>query len=154
MSFSGPLNKTDSVSLLPPRYIRTGTEDDDLFYDVYSAQNSLSIPKYSTGAMVANEYKKVLEVKGRGVLNFVSFGSPSGPRVIGLRIIIDGTQVYKATTPSGNDRGIVAIGGLAWSSSTYLAPVFDQIPFNDYFSIEAMSSDTGGGDLAIAYRVV
>lgn len=154
MSFLGPLNKTDSVSLLPPRYIRTGTEDGDLTLDVYTAQSSLSMPKYSTGAMVANDYKKILEVKGRGVLNFVSFGSLSGPRAIGLRIIIDGIQVYKATTPSGNDRGIVAVGGLAWSNSTYLAPVFDQIPFMDYFSIEAMSSDTVGGNLAIAYRVV
>lgn len=154
MSFSGPLNKTDSVSLLPPRYIRTGTEDGTHVSDVHTAQTSLSIPKYSTGAMVANEYKKVLEVKGRGVLNFVSFGSLSGPRVIGLRIIIDGTQVYMAATPSGNERGIVAVGGLAWTSTTYLAPVFDQIPFNDYFSIEAMSSDTVGGNLAIAYRVV
>ena len=154
MSFSGPLNKTDSVSLLPPRYIRTGTEDGDVLYDMYSAQTPLSIPKYSTGAMVANEYKKILEVKGGGVLNFVSFGSLGGSRAIGLRIIIDGIQVYKATTPSGNERGIIAIGGLAWTSTTYLAPVFDQIPFNDYFSIEAMSSDTIGGNLAIAYRVV
>ena len=154
MSFSGPLDKTDSVSLLPPRYIRTGTEDGDLLLDVYTAQTPLSIPKYPTGAMVANEYKKILEVKGRGVLNFVSYGSISGPRAIGLRIIIDGTQVYMAATPSGNDRGIVAVGGLAWTYTTYLAPVFDQIPFTDYFSIEAMSSDTVGGNLAIAYRVV
>ena len=154
MSFLGPLNKTDSVSLLPPRYIRTGTEDGNVLYDIHAAQTPLSIPKYSTGTMIANEYKKILEVKGRGVLNFVSFGSLNGPRAIGLRIIIDGIEVYKATTPSGNERGIIAIGGLAWASSTYLAPVFDQIPFTNYFSIEAMSSDTGGGNLAIAYRVV
>ncbi len=153
MSFAKSNSEQSFPVLTPPRLIITGTQNGSNIHDVYTAINSISIPTYSTGTMVASEYKKILEVKGKGIINFAAFGSIDGPRTIGLRITVDGVQVYVGITSSGSDRGLVAIGALSWKSTNYLSAGFDAVPFNGFFLVEAISSDTVGGPVAIAYKV-
>lgn len=138
----------------PPTALLGGTPNGSSAYDVFSAisVSRFSLPVVSSGAMTAGVYKNVLTVSGSGVLNFAAFGSIGGPRTISLRITIDGTVVYSATTSSGNERGLVGAGALIWETSTYASVALDQIPFNTSLVIDVASSDTTGGDIALAYR--
>lgn len=138
----------------PPTALLGGTPNGSYAYDVYSAISTTrcSLPVISSGSMTAGVYKNLLTVNSRGVLNFAAFGSLGGPRTISLRITIDGTVVYSATTSSGNDRGLVGAGALIWETSTYASIAIDQIPFNTSLVIDVASSDTTGGNLAIGYR--
>jgi len=138
----------------PPTALLGGTPNGSNVYDVYSAISAsrFSLPVISSGSMTAGVYKNVLTVNSRGVLNFAAFGSIGGPRTISLRITIDGTVVYVATTNSGSDRGLVGAGALIWDTTLYSSIALDQIPFNTSLVIDVASSDTTGGNLAIGYR--
>lgn len=138
----------------PPTALLGGTPNGSSADDVFGAISGwrFSLPVVSSGAMTAGVYKNVLTVSGSGVLNFAAFGSLGESHTISLRITIDGTVVYSATTNSGNDRGLVGAGALIWETSNYASISLDQIPFNTSLVIDVASSDTTGGNIALAYR--
>jgi hypothetical protein len=81
---------------------------------------------YATTSQTANTLRDILNVTGRGVLNFVAVHSTDATgKTLRLKITIDGAVVFDATSATvyGNGYGVIAIGTLADGASVALQPL-------------------------------
>lgn len=109
---------------------------------------------YASGALSAGVLKNILQVYASGVINFLALGSLGGTeRTIRLRLTIDGVVVYDATSSSGADRGLVAVGAMIGGTAESRSVTFDQIPFLRSFAVDVATSDASSVNyIAAAYR--
>jgi hypothetical protein len=109
--------------------------------------------KSTTGAVTANTLVTALSLTGSGVVNyFAAYSNDATSRTHRVRVTIDGTVVFDATsgacTTTGD--GVMPIGNTQTSNFT----VYDQIPYNTSFLVEYASSlsETAKTGFAYIYR--
>lgn len=138
-----------------PRQLLSGSQNGSNLSSVYnSIIDNSTIPIYASGALSAGVLKNILQVYASGVINFLALGSLGGTeRTIRLRLTIDGVVVYDATSSSGADRGLVAVGAMIGNTDTSRSVTFDQIPFSRSFAVDVSTSDASSTNyVAAAYR--
>ena len=111
-----------------------------------------------SGALVANTWKPVLSVTGKGTIStLLAATQDTTSRTIGLRVTIDGVVVYTSITSAitASQNGVAAIGTVSYFSGS--PTLSDQsVPFTNSFQVELQSSlsETDKVGAQIAYRTV
>lgn len=114
---------------------------------------------YASSSVAANALQDMLSITGRGVLNFVAaHTNDTTSRTVRLKITVDGTSVFDATssaiTTSGN--GVVGIGCVVGAATTPCVVVFQPVRFYASCLVQIASSvlnDTTKITTLIQYEV-
>lgn len=102
----------------------------------------------NSGALTSEVYSDILDITGRGVLNYLSLMMVDATaRTLAMRVTIDGVVVYNAQTGSKTVAftGIFAVGSADSSERISM----DQVPFNKTLLVEVKSSLTETDKLRI-----
>lgn len=111
-----------------------------------------NVKKVLSGALTAATYKEILAVSGRGILDFVAVGTTDATaRTVGLKITIDGTDIFDAVSGSlsANWLGLVGVGYVLDPNNGY--PGIQPCPFSSSLSIQIKSSLTETDKIAAYY---
>ena len=107
----------------------------------YAILSSNPGEKIASGALSAGVLKTVLSVAGAGAVQLLyARVVDTTSRTLRLRVTIDGTYVFDATTATltSNNAGMTAIGYLPASGSEIVT--FDSVTFNTSIVVEVASS--------------
>ena len=98
---------------------------------------------YTSGALTANTLATILSVTGRGSVNLALVtANDTTSRTVRLKITIDGVSIFDATSNAivTTNRGIVGIGTLQATSTSYTAMAFQPVRFSSSCLIQIASS--------------
>ena len=108
--------------------------------------HSLNVKETLSGALTAGTLATALSITGRGVARFIASKTKDATaRTIRLKVTVDGTSVFDATTNSmsASNKGIIAVGGVATGgSSSDTGGVYGELKFNTSLLVEHASSPT------------
>lgn len=113
---------------------------------------------YASSSVAAGALQTMLNISGRGALNFVAAYAVNGtPRTVRIKVTLDGVVVFDATSASvsGIGAGIVAVG-VVGDPTINVAPVFQPVRFYSSAKVEiasSVASDSTFITTAINYEV-
>lgn len=134
----------------PPTSVVNQSTADGYIKTLYFAISN--VKKVLSGALTAATYKEILAVSGRGILDFVAVGTTDATaRTVGLKITIDGTDIFDAVSGSlsANGLGVVGVGYVLEPNNGY--PGIQPCPFSSSLSIQIKSSLTETDKIAAYY---
>ena len=110
----------------------------------FPANTSTAAKTYTSGALTANALATILTIpSGRGSVNFAAaYSTDTTSRTIRLKITVDGVSIFDATTDAitTTATGLVGIGALVDSATSYTLPLFQPVRFYSSCLIQIASS--------------
>lgn len=98
------------------------------------------------GVSLSASYQTIVNVSGRGALNFAAIAGASPGGVTGLRITIDGRQIFLFSAALSSGFGVCAVGSVMYAGSSTTGGISMQpIAFVSSLLVEAFFNTAGGG---------
>jgi hypothetical protein len=104
---------------------------------------NVGVSNLASGALTAATLATVLNISGRGTLNFCAAKSAdTTSRTIRLQVTIDGRVIFNSTSAAiaATGNGIIAAGNIPNQSGGNQGVVFQPIPFNTSCLVQIASS--------------